>query len=55
MQDSVPNHLQMPHETYSGFIFYFYIDIQFDNDIDQRIFLDDRLAHDNVFYNIFFL
>jgi len=40
---------------YSVFcLFYFYIDIQiqFDNDI-QRVFLDDRLAHDNVFYNIF--
>ena len=35
-------------------LFYFYIDIQiqFDNDI-QRVFLDDRLAHDNVFYNTF--
>ena len=30
---------------YSGFIFY----------IDIHIQLDDRLAHDSVFYNIFFL
>jgi len=44
----------MPQGTYSGLLwFYFYIDIQiqFDNDI----FLGDRLTHDNVFYNIFFL
>ena len=42
---------------YSGFIFYFYIDIQiqFDNDIHWRVFLDDCLAHNNAFYNIFFL
>jgi len=42
---------------YSSFVFYFYIDIQiqFDNDIHQCVFLDDHLVHDNVFYNIFFL
>ena len=49
----------MSHGTYSGllgFLFVFYIDfqIQLDNYIRQRVFLDDRLAHDNVFYNIFF-
>ena len=38
---------------YSGFMLYFYFDIQiqFDNNIHQHVFLDDRLA----FYNIFFL
>jgi len=47
LPDSVPSHLQMPHDTYySGFMFYFYSDIQ--------IQLDDLLAHDNVFYNMFF-
>jgi len=48
----------MPHDTYSGllrFFVSFYIDIQirFDNDI-HRVFLDNRLAHKNVFYNDFF-
>jgi len=57
LPDLVPNHLQMPNDTYSGFMLYFYIDIQIqlDTDIHQRIFLDDRLVHDNVFYNISFL
>jgi len=52
LPDLLPKHLQMLHNTYSGLL-YFYIDfqIQFDNDI----FLGDRLAHDSVFYNIFFL
>ena len=39
MPDSVPNHLQMPHDTYSGLLwFYFYIDIQiqFDDDIQEE-------------------
>jgi len=58
LQDSVPNHFRMPHHTYSGLLWFYiilYIDIQIDNDIHQRVFLDDRLAHDNVFCNIFFL
>jgi len=56
LPDSVANYLQMAHDTYSRLLWFdhFYIDIQiqFDNDI---VFLDDRLAHDNIFYNIFFI
>jgi len=33
-------------------MFHFYIDIQieFHNDIHQRVWLDDRLTHNDVFY-----
>jgi len=42
---------------YCGFMFYFYINIQiqFDKNIHQHVSLGDCLAHNNIFYKIFFL